>query len=50
MIDHARKKYKSEGVDFEVFDIQMKNLPANYIAQFDHIFSFPTLHLRNDIQ
>ncbi|XP_025265850.1 uncharacterized protein LOC112638408 [Camponotus floridanus] len=49
MIDHARAKYKTdERIDFETFDIQTKNLPHNYIAQYDHIFSFPTLHSRNN--
>ncbi|KMQ84589.1 biotin synthesis protein bioc [Lasius niger] len=51
MIDYARRNFMNdERIDFDIFDIQTKNLPAGYIEEFDHIFSYPTLHSRNDIQ
>ncbi|XP_072757321.1 juvenile hormone acid O-methyltransferase-like [Anoplolepis gracilipes] len=50
MIKYAESKYKTdERIDFEVFDIQTKNLSERYIAEFDNIFSFPTVHARTDI-
>ncbi|KAM0726391.1 Juvenile hormone acid O-methyltransferase [Formica fusca] len=50
MIDYARSKYKNhERIEFDVLDVQTKNLPEEYIATFDHIFSFPTLHSHNNI-
>ncbi|XP_025265857.1 juvenile hormone acid O-methyltransferase-like [Camponotus floridanus] len=51
MIEYARKNYdNTDRIDFEVLDIQTKGvLPEKYIAEFDHIFSFPTVHSRNDI-
>ncbi|XP_050451356.1 juvenile hormone acid O-methyltransferase-like [Cataglyphis hispanica] len=50
MIEYARGKYKNnERIEFDVLDIQTKELPAEYIGEFDHIFSFPTVHSRNDI-
>ncbi|XP_070161666.1 juvenile hormone acid O-methyltransferase-like [Polyergus mexicanus] len=50
MIDYARRKYKNnERIEFDVLDIQTKNLPDEYITAFDHIFSSPTVHSRNNI-
>jgi len=50
MIEYAQQTYKEEQLEFEVLDIQTKNLPNKYISNFDNIFSFYTLHWCNDIQ
>ncbi|CAL1674576.1 unnamed protein product [Lasius platythorax] len=47
MIEYAKRKYKNdERFDFDILDIQTKNLPEKYIAEFDHIFSYPTVQYR----
>ncbi|XP_025269751.1 juvenile hormone acid O-methyltransferase-like [Camponotus floridanus] len=51
MIKFAKKTYSNEKqLKFEVLDIQTKNLPEKYISEFDHIFSFHTLHWCYDIR
>ncbi|KAL0134151.1 hypothetical protein PUN28_001178 [Cardiocondyla obscurior] len=51
MIKYARKTYsKEKQLDFDVLDIQTKELPAKYISEFDHIFSFHALHWCFDIK
>ncbi|KAM0726390.1 Juvenile hormone acid O-methyltransferase [Formica fusca] len=50
MIEYARRNYRNNGqIDFKVLDIQTEHLPEEYIGQFDHIFSFPTVHARTNI-
>jgi hypothetical protein len=51
MIEYANMTYRDEKrLGFEVLDIQTKNLPEKYISEFDHIFSFHTLHWCYDIR
>ncbi|XP_071568865.1 juvenile hormone acid O-methyltransferase-like [Temnothorax nylanderi] len=51
MIKYANKTFNDEKrLHFEVLDIQTKNLPEKYISEFNHIFSFHTLHWCNDIR
>ncbi|RLU27157.1 hypothetical protein DMN91_000956 [Ooceraea biroi] len=51
MIEYAKNAYREEKrLDFEVLDIQTKNLPAKYVSNFDNVFSFYTLQWCNDIQ
>lgn len=51
MIEHARKMYSEDKrLNFEVLDIQTKNLPKNYLSDFDNIVSFYALHWCNDIR
>ncbi|XP_011068144.1 PREDICTED: uncharacterized protein LOC105154363, partial [Acromyrmex echinatior] len=36
MIDYAKKKYiKEKRLEFDVLDIQTKNLPTKYVSEFD---------------
>ncbi|EGI59206.1 Biotin synthesis protein bioC [Acromyrmex echinatior] len=50
MIDYAKKKYiKEKRLEFDVLDIQTKNLPTKYVSEFDLVFSSHTLHWCNDI-
>ncbi|KYQ53181.1 Biotin synthesis protein BioC [Trachymyrmex zeteki] len=51
MIDYANKKYSvPKKLEFDVLDIQTKNLPTKYTSEFDFIFSFHALHWCNDIK
>ncbi|XP_018347583.1 PREDICTED: juvenile hormone acid O-methyltransferase-like [Trachymyrmex septentrionalis] len=51
MIDYAKKKYiKEKRLEFDVLDIQTKNLPAKYVSEFNLVLSFHTLHWCNDIK
>ncbi|CAL1689760.1 unnamed protein product [Lasius platythorax] len=51
MIEYANKTYgDKERLEFEVLDIQTKNLPEKYISEFDHIFSFHALQWCSDIR
>ncbi|KYQ53175.1 Putative methyltransferase 235L [Trachymyrmex zeteki] len=51
MIDYAKKRYtKEKRLEFEVLDIQTKNLPTKYVSEFDLVLSFHTLHWCNDIK
>lgn len=51
MIKYATKKYEgNKRLTFEIFDIQTKDLPEKYVAGFDRIFSYPTLHSQNNIR
>ncbi|KYN00039.1 hypothetical protein ALC62_09277 [Cyphomyrmex costatus] len=51
MVEYANRMH---GIDellrYETLDIQTKGLPEKYIAEFDHVFSFPVLHFCNDIR
>ena len=49
MIEYARRKYTGERIDFDILDIQAENLPEQYIGQFDHVFSYPTINSRNNV-
>ncbi|KYN07916.1 Biotin synthesis protein BioC [Cyphomyrmex costatus] len=51
MIDYANKKYSvPKKLEYDVLDIQTKNLPTKYISEFDFVFSFHALHWCNDIK
>ncbi|KAM0727919.1 Juvenile hormone acid O-methyltransferase [Formica fusca] len=51
MVEYANKTYgDKERLKFEVLDIQTKELPEEYISEFNHIFSFHALQWCNDIQ
>ncbi|XP_067212840.1 juvenile hormone acid O-methyltransferase-like [Linepithema humile] len=51
MIEYANMTYSDEKrLGFEVLDTQTKNLPEKYVSEFDHIFSFHTLHWCKDIR
>nr|XP_012233086.1 PREDICTED: uncharacterized methyltransferase-like protein SPBC21C3.07c [Linepithema humile] len=51
MIEYANMTYSDEKrLGFEVLDIQTKNLPEKYVLEFNHIFSFHTLHWCKDIR
>lgn len=51
MIEYAKEKYSiKEQLEFEVLDIQTKELPKKYVSEFDHIFSFYALHWCYDIR
>ncbi|XP_067214415.1 juvenile hormone acid O-methyltransferase-like [Linepithema humile] len=51
MIEYANMTYSDEQrLGFEVLDIQTKNLPEKYVSEFDHIFSFHTLHWCKNIR
>ncbi|XP_039306344.1 juvenile hormone acid O-methyltransferase-like [Solenopsis invicta] len=51
MIKYANVASSDEKrVQFEVLDIETKNLPKKYIAEFEHVFSFHTLHWCYDIR
>ncbi|KYQ55992.1 hypothetical protein ALC60_05108 [Trachymyrmex zeteki] len=51
MVEYANMTHGIDGkLRFETLDIQTKDLPEKYIAEFDHVFSCPTLHFCNDIR
>ncbi|XP_012227383.1 juvenile hormone acid O-methyltransferase [Linepithema humile] len=51
MIEHANKTYgDNKRLKFVTFDIETKDLPEEYISEFDHIFSFPGLFVCKDIR
>lgn len=51
MIQYANEKYGDNvRTAFEVLDIQTRHLPKEYIAEFNHVFSFHALHWCSDIR
>ncbi|XP_011878404.1 PREDICTED: probable polyketide synthase 40 isoform X2 [Vollenhovia emeryi] len=51
MVKYANEKYNDEKrLQFEILNVEMKSLPKKYISEFDHIFSFHTLHWCSDIR
>lgn len=51
MIEYANRTYADkERLIFEILDIQTTNLPGKYISEFDHVFSFHTLHWCSNIR
>lgn len=52
MIEYANETFNSDKkrLQFEVLDIETKNLPKKYISEFDHVYSFHTLMWCNDIR
>ncbi|XP_011172993.2 juvenile hormone acid O-methyltransferase-like [Solenopsis invicta] len=51
MIKYANVTSSDEKrVQFEVLDIETKNLPKKYITEFKHVFSFHALHYCYDIR
>ncbi|XP_018377663.1 PREDICTED: juvenile hormone acid O-methyltransferase-like [Trachymyrmex cornetzi] len=51
MIKYANETFKDEKrLQFDVLNIETKNLPKKYISEFNHIFSFHTLQWCNDIR
>jgi len=51
MIRYANKTFNDEKqLQFDVLDIETRNLPEKYISEFDHIFSFHTLQWCTDIR
>ncbi|XP_011641386.1 juvenile hormone acid O-methyltransferase-like [Pogonomyrmex barbatus] len=51
MIEYANKMSSVKNrLKYEILDIQTKQLPNQYISEFDHIFSVHTLHWCNDIR
>lgn len=51
MIKYANETFSDKKqLQFEILDIETKNLPKKYISEFDHIFSFQTLHWCRDIR
>lgn len=51
MIEYANQVHgDKKRLAFEVLDVETKNLPKNYISEFDHIFSFHTLHWCGNIR
>ncbi|XP_039307259.1 juvenile hormone acid O-methyltransferase isoform X3 [Solenopsis invicta] len=51
MIKYANVTSSDEKrVQFEVLDIETKNLPKKYITEFEHVFSFHALHWCCDIR
>lgn len=51
MIKYANEKFSDEKrLQFEVLNIETKNLPKKYISEFDHIFSINALQWCSDIQ
>jgi len=51
MIEYAKEHYSIKGrLEFEVLDIQTKELPKKYVSEFDHMFSFYTFDWCNDIR
>lgn len=51
MIEYAKGRYTiKDRLEFEVLDIQTKNLPMKYISEFDCILSYHTLHWCIDIK
>lgn len=51
MIEYAKEKYSiKKRLEFEVLDIQTKELPEKYVSEFDYIFSFYALNWCYDIR
>ncbi|EFN75088.1 hypothetical protein EAI_08269 [Harpegnathos saltator] len=51
MITHAKKVYGDEiRLNFDILDIETKELPKKYISQYDHAFAFYVLHWCQDIR
>ncbi|XP_024878653.1 juvenile hormone acid O-methyltransferase-like isoform X1 [Temnothorax curvispinosus] len=51
MVEYANRIHGVDGVlEFETLDIQTRDLPEKYVAEFDHVFSFPVLHFCNDVR
>ncbi|KYN07910.1 Putative methyltransferase 235L [Cyphomyrmex costatus] len=51
MIKYANESFGDEKrLQFDVLNIETKTLPKKYISEFNHIFSFYTLHWCNDIR
>ncbi|XP_011685176.1 PREDICTED: NADH dehydrogenase [ubiquinone] 1 alpha subcomplex assembly factor 5-like [Wasmannia auropunctata] len=50
MIKYANETFSEKRLQYEVLDIVIKNLPKKYISEFEHIFSFYTLHWCSDIR
>ncbi|KYN35469.1 Putative methyltransferase 235L [Trachymyrmex septentrionalis] len=51
MIKYANETFSDKKqLQFEILDIEIKNLPKKYISEFDHIFSFQTLQWCKNIR
>ncbi|KAG5321873.1 JHAMT methyltransferase, partial [Pseudoatta argentina] len=51
MIKYANKTFgDKKRLQFKILDIETKNLPKEYISEFDHIFSFQTLQWCKNIR
>ncbi|XP_032670640.1 juvenile hormone acid O-methyltransferase-like [Odontomachus brunneus] len=51
MIRYAKKLCDDEQrLKFEALDIQTKHLPEKYVSEYDHMFTFHTLHWCDDIR
>ncbi|XP_025157387.1 juvenile hormone acid O-methyltransferase isoform X2 [Harpegnathos saltator] len=51
MITHAKKVYGDEiRLNFDILDIETKELPKKYISQYNHAFTFHVLHWCQDIR
>lgn len=49
MIEYAKKRHNiKKRLEFEIFNIETKELPTKYVSEFDHIFSFYTLQICKD--
>lgn len=44
MVNFAKEHYSKPKIEFEHFDITSVEVPENLVNEFDHIFSFYTLH------
>ncbi|XP_011866351.1 PREDICTED: uncharacterized protein LOC105561194 [Vollenhovia emeryi] len=51
MVEYANRFHSVDGVlNFKTFDIETSELPEKYVAEFDHVFSFPALHFCTDVR
>lgn len=51
MVEYGNKMYNiTKRLKFETLDIQTKKLPAKYVSEFNHVFSFHTLNWYIDIR
>lgn len=51
MIKCAKELNKDkERLQFEILNIETKDLPNKYVSEFDHVFSFYALHWCDDIR
>ncbi|XP_018367904.1 PREDICTED: juvenile hormone acid O-methyltransferase-like [Trachymyrmex cornetzi] len=51
IVEYANRAFAIDEVfKFETLDIQIKDLPEKYIAEFDVVYSFPVLDFCNDIR
>ncbi|XP_011064518.1 PREDICTED: uncharacterized protein LOC105152121 [Acromyrmex echinatior] len=51
MVKYANKTFgDKKRLQFKILDIETKNLPKEYISEFDHIFSFQTLQWCKNIR